>query len=116
MGFEVGRQVVCVKGGWDTSHLELPITVPVVGNIYTIRAIRSLDHPTYIRYFGVNNFSIRLEEIVNPCVECNLFGGLVEPAFVVIGYNRQYHFRLVKKTDISVFTAMLNKTSKLEDA
>ncbi|KQZ49739.1 hypothetical protein ASD54_12435 [Rhizobium sp. Root149] len=94
--FTVGMKVVCIR---PSGHLEFSCccnTVPELGQVYTIRQIEKNPANGEI-YF-------RLEEIVNP------------PRYYAEGYGEYcFHrswFRPVveRKTDISIFRAMLNKT------
>jgi hypothetical protein len=99
--FHVGQKVVCVDG-WahDGSGYGYEIG-PVKGQVYTIRNIGFLNATT------PDVLVVRLSEIRNP--EMYYRGtGLYEPSF------RASRFRPVvaRKTDISVFKAMLKPSKK----
>ena len=86
--FEVGQQVVRIRCGKPTSHGE---KVPAIGGVYTIRNFAK-------RRDG--KIGLRLEEIINkPRFYSDL--GYEECAFC------PDTFRPVRKTDISIFTALL---------
>ena len=100
--FEIGQKVVCIRGSQDNN-----ITVLIwggyhvhEGEVYTIRGFAA--NPIDMTSPGVY-----LEEIINPS---GLLGD--EVAY------RMDRFRPIveKKTDISVFTEMLNKAGVTEDA
>lgn len=88
--WHIGQQVVCVKDFVGFNPYK--DTLPEKGSVYTIRGFHTSP-------LGVG---IYLEEIINP--RHNWTDGFVEAAFSVEG------FRPVRKTDISVFTEMLNVT------
>lgn len=85
--FRVGQPVVCIKGvsGYGTE------IVPPVGGVYTIREFGS---------FG----GIRLVEIIN--TPMRYIEGMVECTFDVESFRPVVE----RKTDISIFRAMLNTT------
>lgn len=88
MTFHVGQKVVCLPAPWMLIPVP-PWVCPEVWNIYTLREI--LPWPNTL------GSSCRLLEIKNEMIHN------FEPAFSI-----QYFRPLVeKKTDISVFTAML---------
>jgi hypothetical protein len=93
--FHIGQRVVCIHDIGCASGNEFP-NIPIKGSTYTVRGFVSPD-VGYERTPGM-----LLEEVVNPPWEYN--EGLFEPSF------HPYHFRpLVQhKTDISVFTRMLD--------
>jgi hypothetical protein len=95
--FYVGQKVVCVAEGIWKSFREQGFSVPVRGGIYTIRE-------SYICPYG-NIPGIRLIEVRNP--RC------VGPLELEIGFYPQ-EFRPVveRKTDISIFTRMLNPSQE----
>jgi hypothetical protein len=88
--FQVGDQVVCINGERNSKrkHTE---TWPVTGRIYTVRELFECS----------GHIGIRLVEIVNPVYEYTQ--GVMEMGW------QPFRFRPVKKTDISIFTAMLTK-------
>lgn len=85
--FSIGQQVVCIEDKYWRAHCGE--TTPVKGRIYTIREIE-------VHKEGVG---LRFEEIVNAPFQYS--DGLKECAFW------RHAFRPVRKTDISIFTAML---------
>ncbi len=85
-GFEVGKQVVCIRNGKNKAEGE---TDAVVGEVYTIRKIVSFAA-------GVGLY---LEEIINPPVWCT--DGLIERGLWI------ERFRPVKPTSIEVFNQLL---------
>jgi hypothetical protein len=93
--FHIGQRVVCIHDVSSPLAAEFP-NVPIKGSIYTVRGFVSPD-VGYERTPGM-----LLEEVVNPPWEYK--EGVFEPSF------HPYHFRpLVQhKTDISVFTRMLD--------
>lgn len=84
---QIGQQVRCVNDrNWTASAKR--ITCPVIGVIYTLRGF-------------CGRGGVYLEEIINPVTTRD--DGKEESFWA-------WRFRPVKKTDISVFTAMLNPT------
>ena len=87
MTFRVGQKVICIKqGGWTSLHSSE--IGPQYGEIYTIEDIEVIPTGTFLT----------LSEINNP------------PRYVGFAANFwSVHFRPVveRKTDISIFTAML---------
>ena len=101
--FHIGQRVVCIHEVGRPSANEFP-NVPIKGSIYTVRGFVTPD-VGYERTPGM-----LLEEVVNPPWEYK--EGVFEPSF------HPYHFRpLVQhKTDISVFTGMLDNVRTEEPA
>ena len=101
--FHIGQRVVCIHDVGSRPANEFP-NVAVKGSIYTVRGFVSPD-VGYERTPGM-----LLEEVVNPPWEYK--EGVFEPSF------HPYHFRpLVQhKTDISVFTRMLDSVRMEEPA
>lgn len=99
--FHVGQKVVCVDNGPDCfGHAKwLDNDAPIVGHVYTIRRcfLDDDNHPI-----------VWLDEIKRGPIARNIWGE-------AIGYH-SIRFRPVieRKTDISVFTAMLAPTSNRE--
>lgn len=90
--WHVGQQIVCV----EQFHGELGETLPIVGCVYTIRDIAVFD----------DKIGFHLEEIVNPPMAYRR--GIRECHFWCKG------FRPVRRTDISVFTRLLEPTPQRE--
>lgn len=95
--FHVGQKVVCIAD-WTASQHRLAqrrgVTIPVSGVVYTVRSIQLLDgHDAHLCFY----------ELVNP-VEKFRGHGRMEQSF---GADK---FRpiVTRKTDISIFTAMLH--------
>jgi hypothetical protein len=101
----IGQHVVCVddrfvgeNGVFDPTFTERCPNLPVKGRIYTVRGF-------VVPCAGCPRTpGILLEEIINP--PCAYIEGTFEPSFFPL------HFRPLtdRKTDISVFMAMLNET------
>ena len=94
--FRVGQKVVCISG---PARRDM-VTDPVVGDVYTVRGINKDQR---------GDIGIHLAEIVNrPRRIISLGGEIREPGFFA------YHFRPVvqRKTDISIFKAMLNPSKE----
>lgn len=95
--FHIGQKVVCVgtftHGGYGTEKL------PTEGGVYTIRDLIRIDG---------GELGLRVEEVINPPMQYQQ--GYVEACF-----NARF-FRPVieRKTDISVFTRILDKVNKRE--
>jgi hypothetical protein len=105
--FRVGMKVVCVDGEYSGSLVrqtlggdEYEVPMPKRETIYTIRDIE---------FQSESVCAVRLEEIVNPICR-SISDGVMEPNY------RSTRFRPVveRKTDISLFTAMLNPTKQKE--
>lgn len=99
MTFHVGQKVVCIEGEFDQAALaiSLGVALPTKGVIYTIRNFEDRgDEPC-----------LRLIEIVNPKImhHGDIFD---EPAYA----NDCFRPLVEKKTDISIFTAMLNQKQR----
>ncbi len=103
--FHIGQRVVCLDDRFvgenrvfDPTFITRCPNLPVKGHVYTVRGF-VVPYAWYPATLG-----ILLEEIVNP--PCPYFEGTFEPSFF------PSHFRPItlRNADISVFTAMLNKT------
>ncbi len=96
MTFHVGQKVVCVDDEWKDVNWKYIPSRPVRGQVYTVRSVHITE-----RTDGPE-VSMLLNEITNPIV-----------AWPKIGKSEgdfpAYRFRPVieRKTDISIFTAML---------
>lgn len=109
--FYVGQKVVAIADPEDGHEYfihpghRLSVTEPVVGQTYTIKA--------FVKSNEERRFSfLALEEIRNEPVYLAKEGGWVEVAWP------DFRFRPVvqRKTDISIFTAMLNPSKQGVDA
>ncbi|WP_105430193.1 hypothetical protein [Neorhizobium sp. T6_25] len=93
--FQVGQKVVCVDDrftcGWDRI-----VKTPVKGQVYTIRQLFTFKACT-----GPVVTIILLDEIVNPVRKWD--AGVMEAGFV----PRRFRPVVERKTDISIFTALL---------
>jgi hypothetical protein len=99
MTFHVGQKVVCVNasfrnGPWDKGRVNLP----VLNSIYTVR-----DVGTEWWADGAVDEALWLAEIANPVARWS-----IGPSPRELGFWAQ-RFVPVRETDISIFTAMLNK-------
>lgn len=103
MTFHVGQKVVCVDGSEHSSCECSGAVMPVAGKIYTIREIRINPRS------GIANF--HLHEIHNDLVLSEV-DGLGEPYFS----STRFRPIIERKTDISIFTAMLNPSQVAVDA
>jgi hypothetical protein len=96
--FRVGQKVICVgPGHW--LHYGVAPNAPRRGGIYTIRWIGPRGGHLCLQFKG----------LINPPVH----NGIMECAFRIQNNNGTINFRPVieRRTDISVFTAMLAPTS-----
>lgn len=96
--FHVGQKVVCVDDkNWRARFFMEKL--PIQGEVYTIRGF----------FEALDGLRIWLEEIKN---EKHHYAdhGFMESPFLL------RRFRPVHKTDISIFTAMLNPITKKENA
>jgi hypothetical protein len=103
--FYVGQKVVCVSDDWwlnGERHDRWYKRLPVCGEVYTIRSIVVLNE------FMGGIAGLKLEEFIFP--DGSRFDGNGEGAFIAT------HFRPVieRKTDISIFTRILDDVSKRE--
>lgn len=105
MAFRVGQKVVCVKEGLWTCEKTCPEwcshyrpKLPQYGDILTIREISSGDDGHFIRFVELNNAGL-------PTLDG-------EFQFSSI----QFRPLVERKTDISIFTAMLNPSKQTVDA
>jgi hypothetical protein len=95
MIFHVGQKVVLVEDDWNDEVIaDYPFDLPVKGRVYTIRAM-TIGWPE----FG-SMPALLLEEIQHPHDERFAAG---EMAFD----RRRFRPVIERKTDISIFTAML---------
>lgn len=102
MSFHVGQKVVCVDDDFSNCG-RLPLNLPRKGGIYTLRDPFSADGWTWWR----------LVEVVNaPANPLNGQYGVQEPGFV----PRRFRPIVERKTDISIFTAMLTPSKQGVDA
>jgi hypothetical protein len=96
--FHVGQKVVCVDAtpnpGWSVGTLQK-------GAVYTIRWIGFYAHPLH------HGIHVRLQEIIRPCGDDS---GKKDTPYRV-GRFRPLDER---KTDISIFTAMLDDVKSKE--
>ena len=97
--FDIGKQVVCVKTftgeELERRGIRVSLRLPKENEIFTIRDIHD---------YGIFGLGFLFEEFVSPS----------DPIF-----NKEYsylsnHFRLIRKTDISLFEDILNEV-KQED-
>jgi hypothetical protein len=106
MTFRVGQKVVCVET-WHLNGTGYGDEVgPVRGRIYTIRDIGFGLNPAY-----PHSLQVRLAEITIPLRPYRGFP-LQEPGFSV----SRFRPIVERKTDISIFTAMLNPSKQGVDA
>ena len=94
--FRVGQKVVCVDDDFINKNLcaEIPPNLPCLNTVYTVREI-------------INDWGrefLRLCEITNAVAA----GIGVEPAFSI----KRFRPVVERKTDISIFTAMLNPSKQ----
>lgn len=95
--FRVGQKVVCVAGSSMHVRASEGYIYPTNTDVYTIRGMYR---------DGSGNTQLLLQEIKNKPMETNV--GTREP-----GFNARYFRPVVeRKTDISIFTAMLNPAKK----
>lgn len=94
MNFRIGQKVVCIKKSRDTPPVGE--VQPCVGGIYTVRGI--------VDWGGEWGVGLYLQEIHNSPINTN--AGVVERTFSV----RRFRPAVERKTDISIFTKMLNTT------
>lgn len=73
---KVGDKVICVDGNFDSRASKYFTALPVEGEFYHIRDLR-----TQTLAFGKK--SVLLEEITNPLFELEAFQGKTEPRFNV---------------------------------
>ena len=111
LDWKVGDKVVCVAAGMPTYKTSRwgQFNRPEVGTIYTLREIF-----VETRFTGISTKAspvfIRLMEVTNP--EVDTYVGPYEPAFSARCFRKvQPH-----KTDITIFTAMLDPSRQQVDA
>lgn len=97
--WHVGMKVVCIRE-WDHTPGN---ACPQVGAVYTIRAIEVCDE-------GTGDLFLQFHEIINP--QCWWPNGYGELSFWEGGFRPV----VKRKTDISIFTAMLNPADDLVGA
>lgn len=99
MAFRVGMKVVCIRTmpvGWRIAGG----SYPEERSVYTIRSILPYNDTTLLRFFEIDNSRLKASD------------GFVEP-----GFNSKYFRPVVeRKTDISIFTAMLDTSQQGVDA
>lgn len=99
MTFRIGQKVVCVAkplGGYGDEN------VPCVGRIYTIRGFE-FERPT-----GVERVGLLFEEIRN---EPHHYTGYARPTEATFPASK-FKPLVERKTDISIFTRMLNPSKQ----
>lgn len=95
MTFRVGQKVVCVNADRWPLWAKNSCVLPVHGRVYTVRDIWSFSKGPVIY----------LDEIKNPaCCVNDDSGALIEPGFPALRFRPVVE----RKTDISIFTSMLN--------
>lgn len=92
MTFRVGQKVVCVDD-YSAVALRWGAACPKIGMVYTIREFDDRG----------SKLALRLVEIVNAPAKHRNIAEPIEPAFAVISFRPIVE----RKTDISIFTAML---------
>jgi len=94
--YHIGAKIICVNDQYD-KHPLWPenFKYPVLNEVYTIREI----------IVNARDVTFLLEEIINEPIKWD------EKTFIEVSWF-SWHFRPVKETDISVFTAMLNLPPK----
>lgn len=100
--FRVGQKVVCVDDEFHGDFFDVPC-LPVKGLVYTIRSIEVMTGSD-----GEQSPIIRLVEVINPAMPWTI--GDVEIGFV----PRRFRPVVERKTNISIFKAMLNP-SRVEE-
>jgi hypothetical protein len=93
--FQVGQKVVCINGEYDFAAKVCVPNLPAKGRIYTVRDLTTEG----------SGPGIRLYELVNPSILHSNYPQPVEPAF----HPDRFRPVIERKTDITVFTEMLNK-------
>jgi hypothetical protein len=94
MTFHVGQKVVCVNAsGLEAVARRLSVDVPKQGAVYTIRSFYISD-------------GVFLEEVRNP-------PNPGYPEWDIAAWHA-WRFRPIRETDISIFTAMLNRAKAPE--
>jgi hypothetical protein len=109
--FYVGQKVVCINDDYEHPNWKYIPNRPKKGDIYTIRGIVDFCYKSSRESPPLTREALYLYEVVNQSLP---FGG---------GPDREYAFEsgrfkplLEKKTDISIFTAMLSTQSvKLDE-
>lgn len=94
MAFRIGQKVVCVKGFADVARLYPFLNFPEEGATYTVSSIDAV-------YNG-----LRFKEVTNPPFDVGL--GPQIASF----YPGRFRPVVERKTDISVFKAMLNSSDE----
>lgn len=101
LNWHVGMKVVCVKkGAWSPSTPGE--SHPVYGGVYTIRTIECPDGDVFLRF----------AEIINPKARRDIYGSQSESQY----WATRFRPLFTRKTDISIFTAMLHGTDQTVDA
>lgn len=107
MAFHVGQKVVCIRerDEWTGPRAAMTrTTFPVKDAVYTVRDV--FAHPLSVS----DSIYLRLAEIHNTPAPTVL--GLFEAGFVTTGFRPVVE----RKTDISLFTAMLTPKKAKENA
>jgi hypothetical protein len=105
MTFRVGQKVVCVDGIFIDPRWYRSLERPVEKRVYTVRGYASVEYLNATREPNVRCL-IYLEEIVNPPVMWDF--GVDEIAWPALRFRPVVE----RKTDISIFTAMLNPSKE----
>jgi hypothetical protein len=92
MAFMTGQKIVCVAS--LMKHATDSEIIPIVGEVYTIRAILNTD-----------GLCFKLREIINAPQQYE--EGFTECAFEAVAFRPVVE----RKTDISIFTAILKRES-----
>lgn len=94
--FYVGQKVVCVRS-WGTRNRE-EYECPVKGVVYTVREFVDIGTEPSLRVCEIHNSPIAWANVE----------GLVEPSWV----RHAFRPMVERKTDISVFTALLDPANQ----
>ncbi len=95
--FEIGQQVVCINDDWTKipiSLLKIEGSLPFKNQILTIKDIKKFPKHNDALGLSFNEIYVSWKSV---------YSGE--------GFWNATHFRPVKKTDISIFTEMLNKVN-----
>lgn len=93
MTFRVGQKVVCIRNRWFTRPYKGEV-FPSLGEVYTIRALVDYGYgPLGLQFFEIRNPKYYRSE------DCDFRADNFRPV-------------VARKTDISIFTAMLNHSQQ----
>lgn len=98
--FHVGQKVVCVDSQWHDNHTRVLVCPLELNKIYTVVELKVTDERSIYKGIRSGRVNVLLAEVENPYVASDGFDA------------RRFLPAVTRKTDISVFKAMLKPSNQ----